>query len=536
VAHGLRPFVDASNLLRWVGLVAFVGWDLSLGAYLVFAVVYTGRQEWLRRPLVLLPLAGVAASILLMLTNHMHGWVFESLGDPAVGELPELGPWGRAHPLIMLATALVAQGFLIALGVQSPPRYRGQTSLVALAGLVPVVSAIIQLSASTWPLGVPPMALGMAAVGLIMALAVSRFGVLDLFPIARDAVFCAMTQGLVVLEPGGRIADVNTEGQRLLGRAGPELIGEHWREAARRFPALKRLLADPRPGQYTVSTRRGEERYHYVVTLTPLGTEDAAGGGLVVLIQDITARREAELALRDAHEELQRVKRLQDDLTGLVVHDMRTPLTSVISGLKTLRAIADLDDDARPLLETSLQGGETLLRMVNDLLDIGKLEDGSLTLRREPVAPADLMSEARFQVASLVDENGQSIDVRIDPDLAPIQVDRGLIVRTLVNLLGNAVKFSPHGGCIRIACVPEGADAVRFSVEDEGPGIPEEAHERIFEKFGQVSGGREGRYSSSGLGLTLCKMAVEAHDGRIWIESEEGKGSRFRFVLPRAAG
>ena len=238
-------------------------------------------------------------------------------------------------------------------------------------------------------------------------------------------------------------------------------------------------------------------------------------------------------ALDEKYRQLQELEKLRDSLTGMIVHDLRTPLTSLLTGLQTFDALGDLSADQRELLEIAIRGGNTLLGMINDLLDISKMESGSLTLERAPVSPAALIDQALAQIDSLARAKSLSLARDLAPDLPDLVADEEKLRRTLVNLLGNAVKFTPRGGTITVSAgIEPGGRAVRFAVGDTGEGIPAEAFERIFEKFGQVETRKGGRKMSTGLGLTFCKMVAEAHGGRIWVESTLGQGSAFSFLIP----
>jgi signal transduction histidine kinase len=173
--------------------------------------------------------------------------------------------------------------------------------------------------------------------------------------------------------------------------------------------------------------------------------------------------------------------------------------------------------------------------MINDLLDISKLESGGMALEYSSVVPREVAAEALRQVAGLGQDKEIQLVLRVEDD-RPFTADAAKVCRILVNLLGNAVKFTPVGGQITLTVQPEpDGGSLRFSVQDTGEGIPEAAFEKIFEKFGQVESRKAGRKLSTGLGLAFCKMAVEAHGGRIWVESRLGHGSTFSFTLPRAA-
>src|SRR5262249_55828116 len=173
--------------------------------------------------------------------------------------------------------------------------------------------------------------------------------------------------------------------------------------------------------------------------------------------------------------------------------------------------------------------------MINDLLDISKLEDGSLKLEYGDVPVAEVVDVALQSVTQLAGEKRITLEADVAPAVPSVAADSEKLRRILVNLLGNAVKFTPEQGTITIRTRPDAEKAaLTFSVVDSGEGIPKEAFSRIFEKFGQVESRKAGRKMSTGLGLTFCKMAAEAHGGRIWVESELGKGSTFSFTIPLA--
>ena len=241
--------------------------------------------------------------------------------------------------------------------------------------------------------------------------------------------------------------------------------------------------------------------------------------------------------LQENYLRLKELETLRDDLTHMIVHDLRTPLTSLLTGLQTLQYSERLDADDQEMLNISLSGGQTLLGMINDLLDVSKMEDGSLVLDKQSVQASALVAKALHQVEALAKEKHLTLKQEIPPDVPTFIGDEEKLRRTLVNLLGNAIKFTPLSGTITVAAQlkaqeQDTASSLVFSVRDTGEGIPSEAFERIFQKFGQVESRKAGRKMSTGLGLTFCKLVVEAHGGRIWVESELGQGSTFLFAIP----
>jgi PAS domain S-box-containing protein len=251
--------------------------------------------------------------------------------------------------------------------------------------------------------------------------------------------------------------------------------------------------------------------------------------GCVCLLQDITRRKQIE----SLYEQLRALDKTKDDLTSMIVHDLRTPLTSLLGGLQTVEMLGELNDDQKEFLGLSIAGGQTLLGMINDLLDISKMEDGSLQLEYTALDVPGLVERALQQVAGIARDKSLSLVTDLPPEFPPLCADEDKLRRTLVNLLGNAVKFTPNGGTITVMASGDPATGTAtFGVRDTGEGIPEEAFTRIFEKFGQVETRKAGRKMSTGLGLTFCKMAVEAHGGRIGVTSDLGKGSTFSFTIP----
>ena len=237
--------------------------------------------------------------------------------------------------------------------------------------------------------------------------------------------------------------------------------------------------------------------------------------------------------LQENYKRLQELEQLRDDLTYMIVHDLRTPLTSVIAGMQTLEHIGPLSNEQREIMSISVTGAEGLLGLINDLLDVEKLESGAMQLDPQLLSAEALIATCISTVALLAESKHLNLKQEVDDNLPAFLGDEGKLSRTLVNLISNAIKFTPPGGIVKIgARLNDIGDSIVFSVSDTGEGIPSEAFDRIFEKFGQVESRKAGRKMSTGLGLTFCKLAVEAHGGKIAVESAPGKGSTFSFTIP----
>jgi two-component system, sensor histidine kinase and response regulator len=234
--------------------------------------------------------------------------------------------------------------------------------------------------------------------------------------------------------------------------------------------------------------------------------------------------------LRRNYERLQEAEKLRDDLRNMIVHDLRTPLTSVIAGVEMLRGTG-LDETQREMIAIASGGGRTLLAMINDLLDVEKMEAGMMALQYEDLSAPALASNAIAEVRALAEANGTSLVALFEDGMQPFAGDANKLGRTLVNLIANAIRFTP-GGTVTVTAGIVDDRNIRFAVADTGRGIPADAFERIFEKFGQLDA--QSRVGT-GLGLAFCKLAVEAHGGRISVESTPGLGSIFSFTFPSVA-
>jgi signal transduction histidine kinase len=236
-------------------------------------------------------------------------------------------------------------------------------------------------------------------------------------------------------------------------------------------------------------------------------------------------------AIQKNYERLQQLEQQRDNLVHMVVHDMRSPLMGLDGGLELLREeLADsLNDTQREDLRMAMEASKQLIQMTDSLLDVSRLESGAMPLERKNCDLRDIVTRAIEQLGLQVKEHS----FRYDPPPQPMVAfcDYDVTVRIVSNLVGNSLKFTPSGDSVRVALASDDA-TVRVSVIDTGPGIPQDSQQSIFDKFGQVKTRQQGQKHSAGLGLTFCKLAVDAQGGRIGLESEVGLGSTFWFILP----
>ncbi len=235
--------------------------------------------------------------------------------------------------------------------------------------------------------------------------------------------------------------------------------------------------------------------------------------------------------LRDITER-KNIDRLRNDLISMIYHDLRSPLANIISSLDVLRSMLPKQDEAiESVVQIAERSTERIQRLTNSLLDVHRLESGKPIVSQEIVGLSALVEDAIEAVRLPLEAKQQYLEVSVPADLPGLYVDKDMIRRVLINLLENAVKYTPNQGRIRLEASAKNS-MIEVSVIDTGPGIPPSEQEHIFHKFTRLR--TQGSNKGLGLGLTFCRLAIEGHGGRIWVRSKVGVGSRFSITLPVA--
>jgi two-component system sensor histidine kinase/response regulator len=229
--------------------------------------------------------------------------------------------------------------------------------------------------------------------------------------------------------------------------------------------------------------------------------------------------------------ELEKLHQLKKDLTDMIVHDLRTPLTSILGNIELAMIKHPESEDIQRNLSYAKHSCDSLVTMMNDLLDISRIEEGKMQLDMVAIDVAVLLQKVVETFLPIVRQEAKKLIIDPVADFK-VMADAGLLERILQNLVSNAMKYiTKETGEVRVSVIVAEGRAV-FAVADNGEGIPAAYHSRIFEKFTRAQDDAVRMKTSKGLGLTFCKMAVEAHKGTIWVESEPGNGSRFMFTMP----
>jgi signal transduction histidine kinase len=251
-------------------------------------------------------------------------------------------------------------------------------------------------------------------------------------------------------------------------------------------------------------------------------------------VRSLLKLKAATESLEDTLRKLREAEKMRDDLMKMIVHDLKTPLTSVLA---TLEMIVDgdfggINAEQRKMLVDAEGKAEDLLALIGDLLEVARIEEATMTLDLQPIAPAALLNEIANEWSIRFQQEGAKANIDVADDAPVFEADKPLLKRVLGNLVSNALTHSASAITLQLGARRDN-DGILFTVADNGPGIPPEYHEVIFRKFERVKNPNIPRTRSSGLGLAFCKLVVDAHGGRIWVQSAgEGKGSAFHFSLP----
>ncbi|MFD6135128.1 response regulator [Isoptericola sp. NPDC060257] len=348
----------------------------------------------------------------------------------------------------------------------------------------------------------------------------------------RERTLESVADGIYGVDSAGRVTFVNAAGARTLGTAAADLVGRDAHESFHApaedgtpYPAEGCYIAEAlREGltataEQDVYRRPDGKDVPVEVAASPLRT-DGVVTGAVVVFRDISERREVE--------------RIKDEFVSVVSHELRTPLTSIRGALGLLDSgvLDRASDQAARMVHIALTSSERLGRLVDDILDVERMDAGTAQLVLAEQRLDGLVAAATEQVSIQADDAG--VVLSSDGTTELVLVDGERIVQTLTNLLSNAVKFSPRGSTVRVSVRTVG-DLVEVRVDDEGRGIPPDKLETVFRRFEQVDASDARERGGTGLGLAIARSIVERHGGRMWALSEgDGRGSSFRMTLPRA--
>lgn len=351
-----------------------------------------------------------------------------------------------------------------------------------------------------------------SSVASLIATFNAQYAVLESERLRLATVLDQITDGVLIADATGLIQFANPAAGRLFQFGNP--LNHSIAEVVRNHQLVEAWRRGQQTRQIQSESVEVPTRHQYLQLIV---IPDQHTSGSLLLAQDLTRLRRLETVRRD--------------FVSNLSHELRTPLASLKALAETLQEGALEDPPAAQRFVDQIQTEvDALTQMVNELLELSKIESGRFSLERSPVAATDLLHSVAQRMQVQAERANITVRVECEEDLPRVQVDSQRLEQVLINLIHNAIKFTRPGGEV-LLCAESGPGEVRFSVRDTGVGIPADEVSRIFERFYRVDKSRTGR--GTGLGLSIAKHIVEAHKGRIWAESTEGQGSMFYFTIPQ---
>jgi PAS domain S-box-containing protein len=568
--------------------VAFLGIVLIPLTWLAFALLYTGQGAWVtvRRigVLLIMPLT----TLVMVWSNELHGLFRSEVYQVQVGSFvvleATLGPFFWIHTaysylLLLTGTLLLVRNLL---HMPSPARKQAGGLLIGLSA--PWIGNFFYLSGlNPFPhLDLTPFALGVSGIALSWDLL--RFGLFELVPIAQSTVFQSMEDSVIVLDEHSRIVDINPAALALLNRSAGDVYGQPIAHVFAEQAAIIERFQPVHEAHEELLVEGADEVRTFDLRISPITDRQARLKGRVIVLRDMTERKRDAAELRRRNEELAALaaenarlynavqvelaertqaqealilakeaaevaNRAKSRFLGNMSHELRTPLTAILGYADLLEM--ELKAQGNPELESDIASikaaGQHLLDLIGDVLDLTRIEADQLDLHQEYVAIADLLYPVVDTVMPLVVKNGNTLHLECPPESGELYGDSLRIRQVLLNILGNAAKFTEHGRITVRVVVGEtaaqlgdveapllgAAPLVAFEISDTGIGISPDQQLRLFQEFVQVDDSSTRKYGGSGLGLAISYRLCRLMGGAISVNSTPGRGSTFTIILPR---
>jgi PAS domain S-box-containing protein len=510
----VRPF-QAAFVLAFVMLPVFV--DVALGPFVAAAAcsfaltLLIVTAPWDRWPVLLRILPPIMGIVVVALLRAAGGGTAAGLGA------------------------------LMLLGVVWVALYDDRTGLIITIGAMAIalITPILLIGSPEYPAVEWRRAAVLVGIAIVIGITIQRIvgRVRERGEEAargREFVLAVMNsagEGIVSVDPHGRVEYANPAGCAMLGYAAAEMRGEQ-------FHALvhhTRADGSPFPRQECPIHETGVNGTEHEVDDDLFWRKDGTSfpvfykssvidsqsdSGVVITFTDISERR--------------RIEKMKDELVSVVSHELRTPLTSIRGSLGLIAggAVGEIPAEVERMIGIAVTNTDRLVRLINEILDIERIESGRVELSRRLCDSDELMQHAAATMAAQAEAEGTWIEV--EPCWVPLWADPDRIMQALINLLSNAVKFSPRDAPVQLKAIREDSE-VRFDVIDQGRGIPADQLESVFERFGQVDASDSREKGGTGLGLPIARSIIHQHGGRIWAVSRPGEGTRMSFTLPAVA-
>ena len=525
---------DLETKLFWAKIQYFGIATLPVALFL-FSLNFSGYKLWRTTPKLAFLLIIPILTIILVLSNELHRLIWPAwslkLIDARTSILNlEHGPafWVNfiyAFILLTASTVLIIQAL-----IRRPKIYRGQTISILVGIAFPwIINAVSNL---IYHIDLTPFAL--TITGLAFAWSIYKHHLFESPPNAFETIIESMNDPVFILDMRNTIINANSAAQLMLNLPTNDIIGHHSSEVFVGQTDIFDVYQNALNIREEITIGPESQKRHYEISISPLTDRLDKILGRAVILHDISDRKQVENAMAISRDKALESSRVKSEFLARVSHELRTPL-GVIRGYADLLsepaygALSELQNKA---VSEIIDSTDRISGMVGELLDEARLAAGAVQLEIEPFNPAEILEDIKQKLSVLADQKKLELNAKLDPDLpAQLVGDPTRIHQMVTNLTSNSIKFTRKGE-VGIHFYLHDTNQWALEVNDTGPGIPEEAHESIFEPFRQADSSIPRIFGGTGLGLSIVKHLTNLMGGEITVKSEVGNGSTFTIILP----
>ncbi len=519
------------NRLQYLGITTLP----VLGV--IFVIQFTGNDFWLKtHRLILLSLIPLV-TLLLKYTDSVHGLIYRHVEAEHITGLTVLhitpGYWYWIQLAYINLALIFAAGLLIRYFWNSERIFRKQAMVMLAGTAAPWFGHVVYQAGFSYQ-GMDSSPIYFSAFGIFTAIGIFRYGLLDITPIARDNIFENMRDGVAVIDTNNRMIDANPALFKTLTALPRQSTGQHISKVFGNYPEILGYIESFKDSDELEISSHGSHKV-FMLTRTPIYSKNDKLRGSIITFLDVTENKQAEAALISEKKKAEDANRAKSEFLANMSHEIRTPMNAILGFTETLYHRLE-NPGHKKMVQSVASSGKMLLSLLNDILDLSKIEAGRLIINPVPTDVPLLMDEIYMLFKDKTHQKGLSFTVDKKDTLPPtINIDETRLRQVAFNLIGNAVKFTHKGGIsvvIDFIAMSDKAGTLTLAVTDTGIGIHADQQQSVFEPFYQQSSQLSREYGGTGLGLSISLRLIEQMHGSIEVDSSPGKGSTFTVTIP----